>query len=281
MDYMCAELRGSLFGEQIVRFFRRGKGEEHVVLPFHRFQQGDVVIVSKTSPIKDAVLEGVIMERNQEAVLITTRDAIPKGFTSTKWVTTVTTSHKSNQLRLIAVPFLSFPFLQRLDKSEDLMTVTKCIEAIQSLTRIPYKPLPELDVPIKVSSQLSVGVSQELLPLFIEDGKTKAKDIAAMPPGEPLLSLYRSKEPPADFECWELNESQANAIRTVPQRRLSLIKGPPGTGKTSTAIRLIQYLSHFLKGNKQGQNYPILATAFTNVNKQSVHTLYCLAIDDL
>ena len=107
MDYMCAELRGSLFGEQIVCFFRRGRSEERAVLPFHRFQQGDVVIVSKTSPIKDAVLEGVIMERNQEAILITTRDAVPKGFTSTKWVTT-DNHHKLqiSQLHLTVVLFL-------------------------------------------------------------------------------------------------------------------------------------------------------------------------------
>lgn len=156
---------------------------------------------------------------------------------------------------------------QRLDKSVDLMTVTKCLESIQSLTRVMYKKMPEYDVPVKVSDQLSVGLAPELLPLFVDDGKTKAKDIAALPPGEPLLSLYKSKAPPEDFDNWNLNESQRNAIKMVPQRRLSLIKGPPGTGKTSTAIRLIQYLSHFLKGNENGKNYPILTTAFTNVNK--------------
>lgn len=147
------------------------------------------------------------------------------------------------------------------------MTITRCLESIQSLTRVPFKKAPEYSVPIKVSSQLSEGLSIDLLPLFIDDGKIPIKELAAMPPGEPLLSLYKSKKPPADFAEWNLNESQMNAIRTVPQRRLSLIKGPPGTGKTSTAIRLIQYLSHFLKGNGGDRNYPILTTAFTNVKK--------------
>lgn len=145
------------------------------------------------------------------------------------------------------------------------MTVTRCLESIQSLTRVPFKKLPEYEVPLKVMEQFSVGLSLELLPLFINDGKVNIKDLAALPPGEPLASLYKSKAEPKDMDRWNLNESQLNAIRTVPHRRLSLIKGPPGTGKTSTAIKLIQYLSHFLKGNEEGKNYPILTTAFTNV----------------
>lgn len=86
IDYMNAELRGTLFGEQIIVFFRLSLDRRREPLPFHRFQQGDVVTVSKRSPIKDAVLEGVVMERNSDSLLITTKDILPKGFTSTKWV---------------------------------------------------------------------------------------------------------------------------------------------------------------------------------------------------
>lgn len=96
IDYMSAELRGALFGEQIVSFFRLGSDTRREILPFHRFQQGDVVIVSKRSPTKDAVLEGVVMERNADGLLITTKDTIPRGFTNTKWVNTRNKHFKLN-----------------------------------------------------------------------------------------------------------------------------------------------------------------------------------------
>lgn len=44
----------------------------------------------------------------------------------------------------------------------------------------------------------------------------------------------------------KLNESQANAVRTVLQRPLSLIQGPPGTGKTFTSATIIYHLRNMI-----------------------------------
>lgn len=87
IDNMSVELRGSLFEEQIISFFRSDRNGGREVLPFNRFQQGDVIIVSKSSPVKDAVLECVVMQRNLETILVTTKDTLPSGFTHTRWVT--------------------------------------------------------------------------------------------------------------------------------------------------------------------------------------------------
>lgn len=83
---MSANIWGTLFDDNILSFYRLDASGNHDMLPFHRFQQGDVVVVSKRSPIKDAVLEGIVMEIHPSLLKITTKDTIPNGFTNTKWV---------------------------------------------------------------------------------------------------------------------------------------------------------------------------------------------------
>lgn len=60
----------------------------------------------------------------------------------------------------------------------------------------------------------------------------------------------------------ELNDSQKAAIEGTFNNALTVITGPPGTGKTRTAIEMITlWKTYLLNNNDDG---PILATAYTN-----------------
>eukprot|EP01132_Coremiostelium_polycephalum_P006660 gene6660-8239_t len=83
----------------------------------------------------------------------------------------------------------------------------------------------------------------------------------------PDANYARQKMTPPYFENWKLNESQRKAIETAANQRLTLIIGPPGCGKTYTAIHLIRFLIHMyqLREPSLKKRYKILATAYTNV----------------
>jgi AAA domain len=61
---------------------------------------------------------------------------------------------------------------------------------------------------------------------------------------------------------WRANQSQRDAIAWALNRRLSLIRGPPGTGKTACAAKLI--VSAISLGNSQNKKTRVLSVAHSN-----------------
>ncbi|KYQ88203.1 helicase [Tieghemostelium lacteum] len=92
-----------------------------------------------------------------------------------------------------------------------------------------------------------------------------------------MESYHTIKSFPIDYSQWKLNSTQRDIIEKCAQRRLSLVVGPPGTGKTYTAIHLIRLLVHLHRfsktenvGHGNGQHFKILVTAYTNVGVDNI-----------
>jgi len=239
---LVAESKGVLFGESVVRLsLPRGAN-----LPRHRFANGDIVLLSRSHPAKDLAMEGVLLDHAPVWLTITTRDRTPVDLANRRW---------------------------RLDKGDDRATFEQCIAAVKAATGHGFPP-PRPEDPSPQPRPL--GLSAELLPFFIGDrvDKEAIAKLAASPPPPRLASLYKDKLPPPDFDSWGLNESQKRAVLEIPHRRLSLVRGPPGTGKTRTAIMLIVHLVNMLKGS----GITVLATAFTNVCHSLFPTLLLLVL---
>lgn len=84
------------------------------------------------------------------------------------------------------------------------------------------------------------------------------------PGGAGIEAFLCGQEPPAQglpsnsSLLQAVNPSQHNALKAGMSRHLTLIQGPPGSGKTSTALLLIRFLVQAGRG-------PVLATAESNI----------------
>eukprot|EP00727_Mastigamoeba_balamuthi_P004488 m51a1_g14037 hypothetical protein (459) ;mRNA; f:1166148-1168318 len=207
-------------------------------MPYNRFQQGDLVVVSRTSPLRDLGMEGVVVERGPEGILLSCKE-LPRDLNKGVW---------------------------RLDKSANSSTYSRCVEALSVVTGL-VSPDANLSKKQQHHEQGAlVPPTPEITSFFIGDNRVPLAALAERPPPPFIKTIYDSAELPANFTKWRLNDSQKRAIMEIPKRRLSLIKGPPGTGKTSTAVRLLTLLSHYFRG----KGITILATAFTNIGTDNL-----------
>jgi hypothetical protein len=103
----------------------------------------------------------------------------------------------------------------------------------------------------------------------------KTKGTSAITPVSRVLweaDSLANEAVPATFECADiervsmvhaLNKSQIGALEAADTRRLTLIWGPPGTGKTKTCAALLQALVERRSVSARGAPYAILVTGPT------------------
>jgi len=77
---LVAKPDGWLFGQRIIRL-KPTSGE---YLGFHRFRQGDIVLLSRVSPITEKPIEAIISERSRNSIKIVLGEQ-PKGIRKGKW----------------------------------------------------------------------------------------------------------------------------------------------------------------------------------------------------
>ncbi|MBF93223.1 MAG: hypothetical protein CMB78_05560 [Euryarchaeota archaeon] len=77
---LIAKPDGWLFGQRIVKL-RPGSG---MSLGSHRFRQGDIVMLSRKSPLTEKPIEGIVSDRNRNQIRIVLPDA-PQGLRKGNW----------------------------------------------------------------------------------------------------------------------------------------------------------------------------------------------------
>ncbi len=193
---------GRFFGEPVLAFKRR----DGDFLPQHRFSNGDIVVISRSKPWGEKVIEGIVLDRNRKRVRVVVKEK-PKDLRKGFW---------------------------RLDRGANRVAHDRMQNALLSL----HSTEGDFGTPLR--DLLLGGVH----------------DIAASATMKPEISGVKTKG--VDFSLLTLNDSQKKALETSISQRLSLIQGPPGCGKTHTAVQIIKCLV-------QNGHGPILACAESNV----------------
>ena len=77
---MVGKARGHLFGDPIAVFTMRDGGD----LPWHKFGHGDIVIISRSRPWDEKVVEGVVLDRSRKRVRVVCGE-LPDGLRKGSW----------------------------------------------------------------------------------------------------------------------------------------------------------------------------------------------------
>ncbi|MEC9089910.1 MAG: hypothetical protein VYC11_00915, partial [Candidatus Thermoplasmatota archaeon] len=64
---------GWLFGERVVKMYTNGES-----LPHHRFRHGDIVTLSRKTPLKEKPIEGTVLSRSRKFIRIVVNEQPPK-----------------------------------------------------------------------------------------------------------------------------------------------------------------------------------------------------------
>ena len=90
---------GWLFGQRIVKFTNKKKND----MGFHRFRQGDIVLISRKDPLKETPLEGTIYSTSRSSIKIVFSDT-PKDIRKHTWSCLLYTSPSPRDMRRSRMP---------------------------------------------------------------------------------------------------------------------------------------------------------------------------------
>eukprot|EP00929_Paragymnodinium_shiwhaense_P107467 TRINITY_DN7357_c0_g2_i1.p1 TRINITY_DN7357_c0_g2~~TRINITY_DN7357_c0_g2_i1.p1 ORF type:complete len:839 (-),score=208.07 TRINITY_DN7357_c0_g2_i1:31-2547(-) len=237
-----AEQIGYFYGEPMVKFFRRG-GEQ---LPYHEFQKGDEVLYRRMPKKKSRLLRPLDDDEGADDQLSifpkqppfslgwqaeadnsddgdTNGDDKESDAEDLPWAQVVSVSPTDVTCVVRSLPPRGG--LWRLDRGSNRVVHERTLTGISGFEGEDFQ---------------ADGVRRVLLGIDVEEHNITDG-----------LGTSLSKE-----EEQRLNASQRKALRCLEWRRVSLIQGPPGCGKTHTACALLAAAKH---------RRPLLATADSNV----------------
>ncbi|MBR80137.1 MAG: hypothetical protein CMA88_05100 [Euryarchaeota archaeon] len=172
---------GWLFGQRIVRL-RQGSGSR---LGSHRFRQGDIVMLSRSSPLTEKPIEAIVSDRNRNSIRIVLPE-VPKGLRKGTW---------------------------RMDRGANRIAFDRMKDALNS-----------------VFEEDGSAPLRDLLLGLVHDPKGTSSLIPEMGGARNVRVTLPS----------DVNSTQRSAVESATSSRLTLIHGPPGTGKTHTAVRILE-----------------------------------------
>ena len=148
---------------------------------------------------------------------------------------------------------------------ESEVTALRCIGAVWAAAE-PHVPREEH---LAAGMRLLPEMARILVQSFLPEGRQAAKEAAAsIPPGCEVVAVPWQRrvsavvETAARIGC-ELTEAQLEAVSSALRQRLTLIHGPPGTGKTTAAACVV------LAWRSLGDR--ILCAADSNVAADNLH----------
>ncbi|KAF8512101.1 P-loop containing nucleoside triphosphate hydrolase protein [Hysterangium stoloniferum] len=250
------------FGKRVAAF-TKGPG---VTLPYHRFDNGTQILLSRLDPLKEKPQRGSIIRTTETEVRITFDEESDFDFNFIR-IDLVNTDIAYKRMYAAIKRLSSDP---QVHERESRTTTTEVILEGTYLRDILLSAFAtDLEhVPNSLDPQ-TIDVACDRLPLASES-------VSAFPPqGLPgafaadqfIQSWARrysdSKDPlvvEGDPDLSGLNETQRRAVAMMLGKRVSLVQGPPGTGKTKTIIEAVRLLKvHFQVPQ------PLLVCTYTNV----------------
>lgn len=198
----CAEPDSDVLGEKIVRIIKQG--EQYFR---DRFTKGDVLLLTPLVPDVDPIpRECLVIEVGQDWLTVGVGPSWPKGLYEAR-------KHPG-------------AYRIRVDRAAPQAPMRFQRMALEQLRKGEAGGAAELLVQLFHNQTNARGLTAELPPRF--------ECIVDM---EQLLR--ESIDQATNITSFEPNQSQTDAIAWALKRRISLIRGPPGTGKTRTAALLI------------------------------------------
>ncbi|KAF8583439.1 P-loop containing nucleoside triphosphate hydrolase protein [Ramaria rubella] len=238
-------LHSNQFGKPVAAFLL-GPG---IALPYHRFENGTKVLLSRLDPLKDLTGQGSVIGSSETEIRISFDEKLDLG--KETWRIDLYNTDIAYERMRSAIHGLNF------DPAEQERGCTVRSQSILEGTHLRDIILPAFSsARLEESKKQKQKRAPELVGgpgIFAEDQFISSWARRYSVPGEPVVVE-------GDPGLGSLNATQRRAIALMLRERVSLVQGPPGTGKTKTIIETIKLLkAHFQIPQ------PVLVCTYTNV----------------